>query len=107
MPGFQNEDEQAAWSLAESLLLTARAMMITAENALESWRFGKELNRLRCAQRGIGESDAEIRWSESVRSKSALTDNSFHISLATMYYGAAAANYSRAAYLHSRRNAHP
>lgn len=105
MPGDHTDDEQAAWSLAEALLDKAREMMRTAENALETWRLGKELNRQRCAQRGISESDAGIRWSESTTSKNALTDNSFHISLAMMYYGAAAAHYSRAAYLRSGRPA--
>jgi hypothetical protein len=105
MPGFHNDDEGAAWSLAESLLDKARTMMRKAEDALDTWRIGKELNRQRCARRGISESDAEIRWSESANSKNALTDNSFHVSLAMMYYGAAAAHYSRAAYLRSRHGA--
>lgn len=80
-------------------------MMHQAERALENFRAGKEMNRLRCARRGISASDAEIRWSESVNAKNALTDNSFHVGLATMYYGAAAANYSRALYLRSRGGA--
>jgi hypothetical protein len=105
MPGFHNDDERDAWTLAESLLDKARSMMRNAESALDKWRMGKELNRRRCAQRGISESDAEIRWAESANSKNHLTDNSFHVSLATMYYGAAAAHYSRAAYLRSRREA--
>jgi hypothetical protein len=102
MPRFNNDEEQAAWALAESLIETARAMMKQAESALETWRLGKELNRQRCARRGISASDAEIRWSETANAKNALTDNSFHVSLATMYYGAAAAHYSRAQYLRSR-----
>jgi len=102
MPTFSNEEERAAWALAESLIETARAMMKQAESALETWRLGKELNRQRCARRGISASDAEIRWSETAYAKSALTDNSFHVTLATMYYGAAAAHYSRAQYLRSR-----
>jgi hypothetical protein len=105
MLGFLNNDERDAWTLGESLLDKARAMMRNAEKALDTWRMGKELNRRRCAQRGISESDAEIRWAASASSKNALTDNSFHVSLATMYFGAAAANYSRAAYLRSRRDA--
>jgi hypothetical protein len=80
-------------------------MMHQAERALENFRVGKEMNRLRCERRGISASDAEIRWSESVNAKNALTDNSFHVGLATMYYGAAAANYSRALYLRSRGGA--
>ena len=67
----------------------------------ETWRTGKELTRLSCARRGISASDAEIRWSETANAKNALTDNSFHVSLATMYFGAAAAHYCRAQYLHS------
>jgi hypothetical protein len=105
MPAFYNDDERAAWTLAESLAEQARAMMRQAESALETWRIGKEMNRLRCARRGISASDAEIRWSESVNAKNALTDNSFHVGLATMYYGAASANYSRALYLRSRGGA--
>lgn len=102
MLGFNNEEERAAWTLAESLIETARAMMKQAESALETWRLGRELNRQRCARRGISASDAEIRWSETANAKDALADNSFHVSLATMYYGAAAAHYSRAQYLRSR-----
>ncbi len=64
MPGFHNDDERAAWTMAEILLDKARAMMRQAENAL--------------------------------------ADNSFHVGLATMYYGAAAAHYSRAMYLRER-----
>ena len=37
--------------------------------------------------------------------RNALTDNSFHVSLATMYFGAAAAYYSRAQYLRSHGDA--
>lgn len=99
MPRFNNEEERAAWALAEALTETARTMMKQAESALETWRLGKELYRQRCAQRGISSSDAAIRWSETANSKNALTDNSFHVTLATMYYGAAAAHYSRAQYL--------
>jgi hypothetical protein len=99
MPGFVNDDERASWALAESFIDRARSMMSNAESALDRFKRGKELNRQRCAQRGISTTDAEIRWSESARAKSALSDNSFHVALATMYYGAAAANYTRAIYL--------
>jgi hypothetical protein len=102
MPAFSSDDEQAAWNLAEFLVQQAREMMREAESALETWKVGKEMNRLRCARRGISESDAEIRWSDSAASKNALTNNSFHVGLATMYFGAASANYSRALYLRSR-----
>ncbi|MEV4638050.1 hypothetical protein AB0J80_11935 [Actinoplanes sp. NPDC049548] len=105
MQAIHHDDEHAAWLLAESLIEKARAMMRNAEEALETWRIGKEMNRVRCARRGISESDAEIRWSETAQAKNALTDNSFHVSLATMYYGAAAAHYSRAQYLRSRGEA--
>jgi hypothetical protein len=102
MPAFSSDDEQAAWNLAEFLVQQAREMMREAESALETWKVGKEMNRLRCARRGISESDAEIRWSDSAAAKNALTNNSFHVGLATMYFGAASANYSRALYLRSR-----
>jgi hypothetical protein len=102
MPAFYSDEERLAWTLAESMIEQARAMMRNAEVALETWKIGKEMNRLRCARRGISESDAEIRWSESANSKNALTDNTFHTGLATMYYGAATANYSRAMYLRTR-----
>lgn len=105
MPDFHNDDERAAWALAEALLDKARAMMHQAERALETFKLGKELNRLRCARRGISETDAEIRWSETANAQNALTDNRFHVGLATMYYGAAAAHYSRALYLRSRDSA--
>jgi len=105
MPRFHSEEERAAWMLAESLAETAREMLKQAEIALESWRTGKELNRVRCERRGIRASDAEIRWSETATAKNALTANSFHVSLATMYFGAAAAHYSRAQYLRSRGDA--
>ena len=101
MPAFNSEEERAAWALAESLSDQARTMMRQAEAALETWKLGKEMNRLRCERRGISASDAEIRWAESANSKNALTDNSFHVGLATMYFGAATANYSRALYLRS------
>ena len=99
MPGFVNDDERASWARAESFIDRARSMMGNAESALDRFKRGKELNRQRCAQRGISTTDAEIRWSESAGAKSALSDNSFHVALATMYYGAAAANYTRAIYL--------
>jgi hypothetical protein len=101
-PFFDHDDEQAAWALAESLVKQAGAMLRDAEVALETWKTGKEMNRLRCERRGISESDAEIRWAGSADSKNALTANSFAVGLATMYYGAASANYSRALYLRSR-----
>ena len=99
MSGFKSEEERAAWALAESLAEQARAMMRQAEAALETWKMGKEMNRLRCERRGISASDSEIRWAGSANSKNALTDNSFHTGLATMYFGAATANYTRALYL--------
>ncbi len=106
MPGFYNDDERAAWALAESLLDKARTMMRQAEKALETWKLGKELNRLRCARRGISETDAEIRWAGTANAKNALTDNSFHAGLATMYYAAASAYYARAQYLRARAEMH-
>ncbi|MEU4244442.1 hypothetical protein [Actinoplanes sp. NPDC026619] len=102
MPTFNNEEERAAWALAESLTEQAGKMMRQAEAALETWKMGKEMNRLRCERRGISASDAEIRWAGSANSKNALTDNSFHVGLATMYFSAATASYSRALYLRAK-----
>jgi hypothetical protein len=99
---FASEEERSAWNLAEELAEQARTMMRDAETALETWKLGKEMNRLRCERRGITASDAEIRWSESASSKNALSANSFHTGLATMYFGAATANYARALYLRCR-----
>ena len=101
MPIFFNDEERLAWNMAESLAEQARAMMSEAETALATWKTGKEMNKLRCARKGISESDAEIRWSATANAKNALTNNSFHVGLATMYYGAASAAYSRALYLRS------
>ncbi|HET9518900.1 MAG TPA: hypothetical protein VFO77_14360 [Actinoplanes sp.] len=106
MTRFKNEEEKAAWMLAESLIERARTMMRQAESALESFTIGLELNRQRCHLRGIGPTDAEIRWSETSTARKALADNSFAISQAMMYYSAAAANYSRALYLRSHEDAH-
>jgi hypothetical protein len=102
MPAFHSDDERAAWTLAESLMEKGRAMMRQAESALEVFMIGKELNRQRCSRRGIGATDAEIRWSETSKAQKALSENSFNVSQAMMYYGAAAAHYARAAYLRSR-----
>ncbi|GAA2596055.1 hypothetical protein GCM10010435_88990 [Winogradskya consettensis] len=102
MPRFHSAEEHAAWILAEALIEQARSMMRQAEGALEKWRVGKALTLQQCALRGISQTDAEIRWAETVNARNALSDNSFHVSLATMYYGAAAAEYSRAHYLHTR-----
>ncbi|GIF12447.1 hypothetical protein [Actinoplanes teichomyceticus] len=99
---FRNPDERAAWAQAEAMLQQARTMMREAENALDTWKTGKEMNRLRCERRGIDATDAEIRWSASTTAKNAITNNSFYVSLASMYFGAASANYSRALYLRSR-----
>jgi hypothetical protein len=101
---FNNEEEKAAWTLAESLIARARAMMRKAESALESFTVGQELNRQRCHLRGIGATDAEIRWAETSHARKALAENSFHVSQAVMYYGAAAAHYSRALYLRSHHD---
>ena len=102
MPAFLNDDERAAWTLAESLIETARSMMQQAEQALETFKRGKELNRQRCERRGISATDAEIRWSETANARNALSANSFHVGLATMYFEAASAHYSRALYLRGR-----
>jgi len=96
---FNNEEERAAWVFAESLIDRAREMMRKAECALERFMVGQELNKQRCYRRGIGATDAEIRWSETSNAKKALSETNFHVSQAMMYYGAAAAYYSRASYL--------
>ncbi len=102
MPAFITDDEQDAWTQAESLVQQARTLMVQAETALESFKTGKALYQQRCARRGISATDAEIRWAGSTTAKNALTDNGFYAGLATMYFGAAAAHYSRALYLRSR-----
>src|SRR4051794_17203676 len=102
MSVFHNDDERVAWTIAESLMEKGRVMMRAAESALETFMVGKELTRQRCSRRGIGPSDAEIRWNETADAKKALSDNSFNVTQAMMYYGAAAAYYSRAAYLRGR-----
>ncbi|WP_250028411.1 hypothetical protein [Paractinoplanes maris] len=101
MPIFYNDEERQAWTLAEALAEQAEESMREAQAALETWKTGKEMNRLRCLRKGISESDAEIRWSASSNAKNALTNNGFYVGLATMYYGAASAHYSRALYLRS------
>lgn len=101
MPGFHSDDERATWVIAEQLMEKGRAVMRQAESALEVFMAGRELNRRRCSRRGIGETDAEIRWAETSDAQKAMSENSFNVSQAMMYYGAAAAHYSRAAYLRS------
>ena len=105
MPGFYTDEERVAWAIAESLLEKARTMTLQAENALEKWKLGKEMNRRRCAARGISTTDAEIRWAGMASAKNAIADNTFHTGLATMYFNAANAYYSRALYLRSRSTA--
>jgi hypothetical protein len=102
MPPIHIDDERASWNLAESLMEKGRAMMRQAESALESFMIGKELNRQRCVRRGISPSDAEIRWAETSNAQKALSETSFNVSQALMYYGAAAAHYSRATYLRTK-----
>jgi hypothetical protein len=102
MTGFDNDDERSSWAMAEQLMEKGRAMMRQAEHSLELFMIGKEMNRQRCLRRGIGDSDAEIRWAETSNAQKALSDTNFNVSQAMMYYGAAAAHYSRAAYLRSR-----
>ncbi|GLY01106.1 MULTISPECIES: hypothetical protein [Actinoplanes] len=102
MPDYRNDDERAAWATAENLVQKARAMLLEAEKAMEQWRTGKEMNKQRCARKGISASDAEIRWSASSVAKAAISGNTFHVGLATMYYTAANAHYARALYLRER-----
>ena len=102
MPPFHNDDERTSWTLAEALMDKGRAMMRQAESALETFKLGQELNRQRCVRRGISSSDAEIRWSETSNAKKALSETSFNVDQALMYFGAAAAHYSRATYLRTQ-----
>lgn len=102
MPPIHTDDERASWNLAEALMEKGRAMMRQAESALETFMIGKELNRQRCVRRGISSTDAEIRWAETSNAQKALSDTSFSVNQALMYFGAAAAHYSRATYLRSR-----
>ncbi|GIE86771.1 hypothetical protein [Actinoplanes regularis] len=97
-----NPDEHHAWAHAEAMMEQARAMMREAETAMETWKVGKEMNRVYCKHRGISETDAEIRWAATATAKNAISANNFYVTLAQMYYGAASASYSRALYLRSR-----
>lgn len=99
MVSFNNEEERTAWTFAEALIDKARETMRQAETALERFLVGQEANKQRCIRRGIAATDAEIRWSETANAKKALSENSFYVSQSMMYYGAAAAYYSRAHYL--------
>lgn len=100
MPRSHSDEERAAWQLAEELIEQALTMMRQAEGAMARFKAGKELMVQRCARRGMSRSDAEIRWSSTVEAKNAISENSFHTTLASMYYNAAAAHYQRAHYLH-------
>jgi hypothetical protein len=98
---FVSAEERSAWSVAEALLDKGTALMRQAEGAMEKFSRGKELMVQRCARRGISRSDAEIRWSETVEAKKAIGENNFNVTMASLYFGAAAAHYSRADYLHN------
>jgi hypothetical protein len=100
---FVSAEERSAWSVAEALLDKATGLMRQAEGALEKFSRGKELMVQRCARRGISRTDAEIRWAETVEAKKAIGENSVNVTLANMYFGAAAAHYSRAGYLRLHR----
>lgn len=96
---FRNRAEQTAFSLAEALTEKAFATMRQAEEAAEVFRTGQQLTREQFGQKGLGQADADIRWSGTSKAKKALADNSYFMAQATMYHGAAAAQYARALYL--------
>ncbi|GGL07139.1 hypothetical protein [Mangrovihabitans endophyticus] len=104
MPGYVNDEERATWLVGEAMLRTACSMMKQAEEAQEAFKHGQDLTKDWCARRGIGSTDAEIRWSGTAQAQNALAQNSFHVGLATMYFGAAAAHFVRAQYLRNRNS---
>ena len=96
---FKSAAEQAAWTLAEALSEKGMSCMKMAEEAAEAFRSGKMQMRRQFKARGLGEVDADIRWSATSVSKKALSDNGWYMSQATMYNEAAAAQYAKALYL--------
>ena len=99
---FTNAAEQAAWTLAEALTEKGFAAIKQAEEAAETFRSGKMAMRRQFKSRGLSEADADIRWSGTSQAKKALADNGWYMSQASMYNGAAAAQYARALYLKNR-----
>ena len=99
---FTNAAEQAAWTLAEALTEKGFAAIKQAEEAAETFRAGKVAMRRQFKSRGLSEVDADIRWSATSQAKKALADNDWYMSQASMYNGAAAAQYAKALYLKHR-----
>jgi hypothetical protein len=96
---FKSQAEQTAWSLAEALTEKGFATMRQAEEAAEMFRSGQLQTRQQFEQKGLGHADADIRWSGTANAKKALADNTYYMTQASMYHGAAAAQYARALYL--------
>jgi hypothetical protein len=99
---FTSAAEQAAWTLAEALSEKAFSCMKQAEEAAEAFRSGKMAMRRQFKSRGLSEADADIRWSGTSQSRKSLADNGWYMSQASMYNGAAAAQYAKALYLKNR-----
>ena len=99
---FTNSAEQTAWTMAEALTEKGFAAIKQAEEAAEAFRAGKVAMRRQFKSRGLSEVDADIRWSATSQAKKALADNGWYMSQASMYNGAAAAQYAKALYLKGR-----
>ncbi len=96
MHRFDDDAASRAWALAEELSQKGLTALRQAEEAAEVYRSGKLLSRRRCRARGMGDAEADIRWSASARAKKALQDNEWFTSHARMYSEAAAAQYAKA-----------
>ena len=102
MQTFTNEEEQAAYSLAEALSEKAMSCMRHAEEASDAFRTGRMAMRRQFRARGLSEVEADIRWSGTSQASRAIADNGFFMSQASMYNNAAAAQYAKALYLRGR-----
>ena len=102
MQTFTNEEEQAAYSLAEALSEKAMSFMQQAEEASDAFRSGRVAMRRQFRARGLSEAEADIRWRGTSQATRAISDNGFFMSLASMYNNAAAAQYAKALYLKSK-----
>ncbi len=96
---FSNAAEQSAWSMAEALSEKGFSCMKQAEEAADNFQAGKMQMRRQFKAKGLGQIDADIRWSAMTAAKKALSDNGWYMSQATMYNEAAAAQYAKALYL--------
>ncbi|GIF16918.1 hypothetical protein [Actinoplanes teichomyceticus] len=98
MHTFTNEAEQTAYNLAEALSEKAMSYMRNAEEAAEAFRTGQTAMRRQFKARGLSEAEADIRYSGTAQASRAIADNSFFMSLASMYNTAAATQYAKALY---------